>query len=296
MTDFVQTIGTGILVGYVYALLGLSVVIIYKASAAFNFAVGQLLVIGSFLFYAMFAAFGLPLLIAMPLGLMLAGALGALVERLTIKPLMGKDPVLMTKVTLGLYFFLSALINFVLNYSGSPGWQPLHLPDLTIEAKGLLYLSEQMWAGILSLAAFALVLAFIYGSRWGLAIRAVSQNQARAVAFGINAGFILLIIWAMSAACIAVAGIMIANFGPLSAASAMVGFRAFPVVLMGGMDSISGALMAGIAVGICEALVGAYIEPMGLIGFKEVAVYLMMLVVLFIRPHGIFGTVRIERV
>jgi len=296
MIDLIQTVGIGILVGFVYALLGLCIVIIYKASEAFNFAIGQFLVIGSFLFYTMFAALNLPFLIALPLGLLAAGIIGSIVERLTIKPLLGRNPILMTKITLGLYFFLSASVNFVLNYTGSPGWRPLGLPDITLELGELLFLSERIWAGILCLLTFGLVIVFIFRTRWGLAIRAVSESQVKAMAFGINARFILLIIWTISSSCIAVAGIMISNFGILSTSSAPVGFRAFPVVLVGGMDSIHGALIAGVVIGICETLVAAYIEPMGLIGFKEVAVYILMLIVLFIRPYGLFGTVRIERV
>jgi branched-chain amino acid transport system permease protein len=296
MMDFIQTIGIGILVGLVYALLGLSIVIIYKASEAFNFAIGQFLVIGSFLFYAMFAALNLPLLIALPLGLLAAGIMGAIIERITIKPLLGKNPILMTKVTLGLYLFLTASVRFVLTYAGSPGWRPLGLPDITVEVGELLYLSERIWAGMLSLLTFCAVMLFLFRTRWGLAIRAVSENQAKAMAFGIDARFIVLISWALSSGCITVAGVMISNFGILSTTSALAGFRAIPVVLIGGMDSIGGALIAGIAIGICESLVAAYIEPLGLIGFKDVAIYILMLLMLFIRPYGLFGTARIERV
>ncbi len=296
MIDLIQAVGSGILLGSVYALLGLCIVIVYKASEAFNFAIGQFLVIGSFLFYAMFAALRLPFLIALPLGLLAAGITGAIVERFTIKPLLGRDPILMTKITLGLYFFLSASVNFVLGYTGAPGWFPLGLPDITVETGDLLYLSEHIWAGILSLLTFALVIVFLFRTRWGLAIRAVSESQTKAMGFGINARFVLLITWAISSGCIAVAGIMISNIGILSTSSAAVGFRAIPVVLIGGLDSICGALIAGIIVGIFETLVAAYIEPMGLIGFKDTATYILMLIVLFIRPYGLFGTVRIERV
>lgn len=294
MIDLIQTLGSGILVGLVYALLGLCIVIIYKASEAFNFAIGEFLVIGSFLFYVLFFDLDIPFLIALPLGLLAAGIVGAIVERLTIKPLLGRSPISMTIVTLGLAFLLRASVQLIF---GSHSYSFfLNLPDITFEIGGLLYLSDPIWAGILSLATFGLVIVFLFRTRWGLAIRATSEDQAKAMAFGINARFILLIIWAMSAACIAVAGIMISNFGALSSLSAIVGLRAIPVVLIGGMDSIGGALVGGIIVGICEALAGAYIEPMGLIGFKDVAPYIMLLIVLFIRPYGLFGTVRIERV
>lgn len=294
MMDLIQTLGSGVLVGLVYALLGLCIVIIYKASEAFNFAIGEFLVIGSFLFYVLFFDLNIPFVIALPLGLLAAAIAGAIVERLTIKPLLGRSPISMTIVTLGLSFLLRASVQLVF---GSHSYSFfLNLPDITLEIGDLLYLSDPIWAGILSLSTFGLLIVFLFRTRWGLAIRATSENQAKAMAFGINARFILLIIWAMSAVCIAVAGIMISNFGALSSLSGIVGLRAIPVVLIGGMDSIGGALVGGIIVGMCEALAGAYIEPMGLIGFKDVAPYIMLLIVLFIRPYGLFGTVRIERV
>lgn len=294
MTDLIQALGSGTLVGLVYAVLGLCIVTIYRASEAFNFAIGEFLVIGSFLFYVLFFDLNLPFIIALPLGLLAAAITGAIVERLTIKPLLGRSPIAMTIVTLGLAFFLRASVQIVF---GSHTYSFfLDLPDITLEIGDLLFLSDPIWAGMLSLGTFGLVMVFLFRTRWGLAIRATSEDQAKAMAFGIDARFILLIVWAMSSVCIAVAGIMISNFGALSSLTGIVGLRAIPVVLIGGMDSIGGALVGGIIVGICESLAGAYIEPMGLIGFKDVAPYILLLIVLFIRPYGLFGTVRIERV
>jgi branched-chain amino acid transport system permease protein len=355
MIDLIQSVGSGVLVGLVYALLGLCIVIIFKASEAFNFAIGEFLIIGSFLFYTLFfnetipwhkalqlgtvfflffsfilfydknlrlrialpvgiAAgflifsfffFGLKLssfitspilrfMIAFPLGLAAAGGVGAMVERLTIKPLLGRSPISMTIVTLGLGFLLRACVQLIWGSHSYTFF--LDLPDITIEIADLLFLSDPIWAGIFSLIIFGLVIFFLFRTRWGLAIRATSEDQAKAMAFGINARFVLLMVRGISALSIAVAGIMISNFGALSAGMGFVGMRALPVVLIGGMDSIGGALIGGILVGICESLAGAYIEPLGLVGFKEVAPYLLLLIVLFIRPYGFFGTVRIERV
>jgi len=355
MIDLLQTLGSGILVGLVYALLGLCIVIIFKASEAFNFAIGEFLIIGSFLFYILFfndtipwnkalplailififfayilvydqnfrwhtaiplsllaglftffmfyTGLKLPTLIqnpmlrffvALPLGLLVAGIVGAIVERLTIKPLLGRSPISMVIVTLGLAFFLRACAQIIW---GSHSYSFfLDLPDITIDSGNFLFLSDPIWAGILSLMTFGLVILFLFRTRWGLAIRATSEDQSKAMAFGINARFVLLLVWFISALCIAIAGIMISNFGALSVGMGFVGLRAIPVVLIGGMDSIGGALVGGILVGVCEAVAGTYIEPLGLVGFKEVAPYLLLLIVLFIRPYGLFGTVRIERV
>ncbi len=294
MIDLIQSLGNGVLIGLIYGLLGLCIVIIFKASEAFNFAIGEFLVIGSFLFYVLFFDLNLPLFLALPLGLLAAGISGAIIERVTIKPLLGRSPISMTMVTLGLVFFLRAAVQLIF---GSDTYSFfLDLPDITLEVGNFLFLSDPTWAGILALVTFGLVILFLFRTRWGLAIRAVSEDQAKALAFGIDARFILIIIWAISSACIAVAGIMISNFGALSAGSGIVGLRAFPVVLIGGMDSIVGALVGGIIIGICESLAGAYIEPLGLVGFKEVIPYFVMLFVLFIRPYGLLGTVRIERV
>jgi branched-chain amino acid transport system permease protein len=294
MADLLQVLGSGTLVGLVYALLGLGVVIVFRASEAFNFAVGEFLVVGTFLFFVLRFDLRLPLLIALPLGLLAAGAVGGLIEWLTIKPLLGRSPISMTIVTLGLASVLRSLVQLVFGAYTYPF--ELRLPDITVEIGDMLFLSEALWAGILSLVTFGLVILFLFRTRWGVAIRATSESQAKALAFGINAGFILLLVWMVSAVCIAISGIVISNFGSLSYVTGIVGLRAIPVVLIGGMDSIGGALVGGIVVGVCEALVGAYIEPRGLIGFKEVAPYILLLIVLIFRPYGLFGTVRIERV
>lgn len=294
MADVLQLLGSGILVGLVYALLGLGVVIVFRASEAFNFAVGEFLVVGAFFFFVLRFDLRLPLLVALVLALVAAGAVGGLIERLTIKPLLGRNPISMTIVTLGLASILRSTIQLVFGAYTYPF--ELRLPDITVEIGDMLFLSEALWAGILSLVTFGLVILFLFRTRWGVAIRATSESQAKALAFGINAGFVLLLVWVMSAVCIAISGIVISNFGSLSYLTGIVGLRAIPVVLIGGMDSIGGALVGGIIVGVCEAFVGAYIEPRGLIGFKEVAPYILLLVVLIFRPYGLFGTVRIERV
>jgi branched-chain amino acid transport system permease protein len=294
MADLVQSLGSGVLVGMVYALLGLGVVIVFRASEAFNFAVGEFLVVGAFLFLVFNSTLRLPFLVALPLALLAAGAVGGLIERLTIKPLLGRSPISMTIVTLGLANVLRSLVQLVFGAHTYPF--ELRLPDIKLEIGDLLFLSEALWAAMLSLATFGLVILFLFQTRWGVAIRATSESQAKALAFGIDAGFILFLVWMVSAVCIAISGIVISNFGSLSYVTGIVGLRAIPVVLIGGMDSIGGALVGGIIVGVCEALVGAYIEPSGLIGFKEVAPYILLLIVLIFRPYGLFGTVRIERV
>ncbi|MGQ9693809.1 MAG: branched-chain amino acid ABC transporter permease [Thermodesulfobacteriota bacterium] len=294
MADLMQTIGAGILIGCVYGILGLGIVIIFKASEAFNFAIGEFLVVGSFLFYILFFDLHLPFMVALPLGLIAAGGVGALVERLSIKPLLGRSALSMTIITLGLASVLRATMQFIFGAHSYSFF--LELPDLTLELDHILFPSERVWAALLSLLAFLTLIFFLFRTRWGVAIRAISESQVKALAFGIDARFLMLLVWAISSVCIAVAGIMISNFGALSYLTGIVGLRAIPVVLIGGMDSIGGALIGGLIVGLAEALVGSYLEPLGLVGFKDVAPYLLLLIVLFIRPYGLWGTVRIERI
>jgi branched-chain amino acid transport system permease protein len=173
MTGLVQSLGNGVLIGLVYALLGLCIVIIFKASEAFNFAVGEFLVIGSFAFYVLFFDFGLPFLIALPLGLLIAGIVGAIVERFTIKPLLGRSPISMTIVTIGLWFFLRACVQL---YFGNHSYSFfLELPDISLSIGNFLFLSDPIWAGILSIGTFALVILILFRTRWGLAIRSISM-------------------------------------------------------------------------------------------------------------------------
>jgi branched-chain amino acid transport system permease protein len=292
--DFLQSLGSGILAGLVYGLLGLGIVLIFRASEAFNFAVGEFLVVGGFLFYILYFSWHLPFLVALPIGLGAAAAFGAIVERATIKPLMGRSALSMTIITLGLSNILAGGLQATAGSNPYPF--SLGLPDLTVELGILIYPSPQVWAGILSLVFFCLVLFFLYRTRWGLVIQATSESQPKALCFGINPQFVLLLVWAIATVCIAAAGIGIANLGALSYQTSLVGLRAMPVVLIGGLDSIPGALVGGLIVGVVEALTGAYLEPLGLIGFKEVVPYLVLLITLFIRPYGLFGTVRIERI
>jgi branched-chain amino acid transport system permease protein len=296
MMDLVQAIGNGLLLGAVYALLGLCIVLIYKASGVFNFAIGQFLIIGAYLFYFFYSGLSLPVYVSLPLGILAAAAMGSLIERLTINPLLGRDPIFMTKATLGLYFFLGALLQIGLVYLGSPGWAPLNLPDISLQSDDLVFLSENIWAAVFAGLTFLAVALFFFFSHWGLAIRAVSEDQAKALAYGIDSRFILMLAWALSAVSVAICGILISNAGILSASIASVGFRAIPVALIGGFDSVLGALIAGCLIGVFETIIAMYVEPLGLIGFKDVAVYILMLIVLFIRPSGLFGTVPIERV
>jgi branched-chain amino acid transport system permease protein len=292
--DFLQSLGSGILGGLVYGLLGLGLVLIFRASEAFNFAVGEFLVLGAFLFYILYFDWHLPFLLALPLGLGAAGLFGAVVEHATIRPLMGRPALAMTIITLGLSNILAGGLQATagsIPYSFSLG-----LPNLTLELGPLINPSQRLWGGIISLVFFCLVILFLYRTRWGLVIQATSESQPKALCFGINAQFVLLLVWGIAAVCIAASGIVVANFGALSYQTSVVGLRAIPVVLIGGLDSIPGALAGGLIVGVVEALTGAYVEPLGLIGFKEVVPYLVLLIVLFIRPYGLFGTVRIERV
>ena len=224
MIDLIQTLGAGLLIGCVYGLLGLGIVIIFRASEAFNFAIGEFLVVGSFLFYVFFFDLHLPFLIALPLGLLAAGAVGAIVERLSIKPLLGRSALSMTIITLGLASVLRSSVQLIFgahSYSFS-----LELPDTSLEFGSLLFPSERVWAGLLSVVAFGLILFFLFRTRWGVAIRATSESQSKAMAFGIDARFILLMVWALSSMCIAVAGVMISNFGALSFLTGIAGLRA----------------------------------------------------------------------
>src|SRR3989304_6606772 len=149
----------------------------------------------------------------------------------------------MTIVTLGLPGVLRSLVQLVFGAYTYPF--ELRLPNITVEVGDMLFLSEALWAGILSLVTFGLVILLLFRTRWGVAVRATSESQAKALAFGIDSGFILLLVWMVSAVCIAISGIVISNFGSLSYVTGIVGVRAVPVVLIGGGGSIGGGGRAG---------------------------------------------------
>ncbi len=294
MDFLLQAMFVGIIKGSIYVIIALSMVIIYKSSEVFNFAVGEFCTLGAIMFF--FAArTGLPLPLVFLLFVILCGLAGMIIEKIVIQPLMGRDPLSTTLVTIGLSSFLVGL--FQITIGSTPISLEIKLPVLMLEIGDLFLTSEQVWSMIFAVLAIGLLLLFYQFSRWGIIMRATAEGQVKAMVFGINTRYILTLTWAIAAIVAAMGGLVVAWSGTLTYNMGIIGLVAIPVVLVAGLDSIGGCIIGGILIGVVESLTSFYFEDAtGLKGFRSVTPYLFLLIVLMIRPTGLFGQVRIERV
>ena len=294
MEYLVQVIGSGVLQGLVYALIAVSLVLIYKSSEVFNFSVGEFCTVGAIFFFIL-NALGLPIWLAIPGFLVMSALFGALVEKLIIDRLIGRDPMSITLVTIGIS---SILIGCMLVFFGAnPEPIELALPDLTLDFAGALFISTQVWNGLIAALAMLALLLFYKFATMGILMRATADSQVKSIVLGINARRILTITWGIAGAVAALGGLVVANGSAVSYDMGVVGLAAIPVVLLGGLESIPGAILGGLIIGLVETTTTFYLEPwLGLPGFQAISPYIVLLVILLIRPQGLFGQEMIERV
>ncbi|MCB9796661.1 MAG: branched-chain amino acid ABC transporter permease [Alphaproteobacteria bacterium] len=298
MSTFLQLLGSGLALGVIYALVALGFVVIYRASQVFNFAQGELLTVGAF---AMVSLTGLGL----PWGLSLIGAmgltalLGAAIERAVLRPLVGR-PVFVTVIVtifIGLILRALVLIAFGTDPRGMPTpWDTTAAVELG-GASLLVNALAAMLAGVVALVGF---IALMRGTKLGVAMRATASDQETALALGIPVGKVFGASWAIAGAFAALAGIFLAMF-PRSADANLgyVALRAFPAVIVGGLDSVLGTVIAALLLGALEVLAQGYVNPhLGEFGknFHAVFPYLVMILFLIVRPYGLLGTRDVERV
>ncbi|MBW1786163.1 MAG: branched-chain amino acid ABC transporter permease [Deltaproteobacteria bacterium] len=294
MAFLVQAIIIGMVKGAIYVIIALSMVIVYKSSRVFNFAIGEFCTMGAALYFAA-TLFGLPFYLMLPIFLIFVVIAAGAIEKILIEPLSGRDPFSAIMVTIGLSIFLIGLFQITVGTSGEN--VEVNLPDLTFEAGQFFFTSEQIWSSILAVSCIAILLVFYNYTRWGIIMRATAEGQVKAMAFGINTRFALMLTWIISSIVAAIAGVLVAWTGTLTYNMGIVAFVAIPVVLVAGLESILGCILGGLMVGIVESLTTFYLEPaIGLEGFRMVTPYLFLLLVLMIRPTGLFGQVEIERV
>jgi branched-chain amino acid transport system permease protein len=291
---FLQALIVGVIKGGVYVIIALSMVIIYKSSHVFNFAVGEFCTLGG-IFFLVAASTNLPLPLVFAMFLLLCMAGGGVIEKIVIEPLMGRDPLATTLCTIGLSIFLVGLYQIALGTY--PKALDVQLPNYTRELGDLLFTSEQVWTTLFALGSLSALLLFYQFTRWGVVMRATAEGQVKAMAFGINTRHVLTLTWAIAAIVAGLGGVIVAWTGSLQYNMGHIGLVAIPVVLVAGLDSIGGCIIGGMLVGVVESLTIFHLEPLsGLEGFRSVSPYLVLLIVLMIRPTGLFGQVHIERV
>ncbi|MBU1740526.1 MAG: branched-chain amino acid ABC transporter permease [Proteobacteria bacterium] len=335
MEKLLECLVGGVFTGGTYALIALGFVLIYKATGVINFATGELMMWGACLCWTLLApqASGLPILLVFPLTLFLAGLLAALVERVVLRPMIGQPIISAIMITIGLAAILKGLAEFIWMsglfwkdifrppfpfFLPAFGWEATAFPglpdgfwDVVLQSGYLPSLAPvkdaQFWAITVSasdfwgliLAVIAVIgfMAFFRYSRVGLAMRATATDQLVAQSMGISVGRIFGVSWIMAGMAAAVGGMILGNMNSeISSQMGVYGLMVFPVVILGGFDSIGGAILAGIIIGVVENLSGVYLTKYLGQNIEHVVPFVVLVVILFIRPYGLFGKPIIERV
>jgi branched-chain amino acid transport system permease protein len=287
-------LSNGVLIGLMYSLIALGFVLVYKATDAVNFAQGEFVMIAGFVAVGALTVAGIPLGFSILLALAAMIAFGFGLERVMLRKLIGRPVIAVVMATIGLAAILRGLGPFGI-FQGTRTL-PLPIRDEPFIVGPLFIPPIQLVGGVVSLLFLAGFSYFFLRSRKGIAMRAVADNQQVAMAMGINVQRYFGLAWAMTGVVSALGGVLWGNMLGVDVNLALVGFKVFPVVILGGLDSIPGAIIGGLIVGIVENVAAGYVDPFVGGGTKDFAPYVLMIVALMIRPYGMFGKRIIERV
>lgn len=294
MLFFAALLVDGLLASAIYALVALAFVVVYKASGAINFALGELAMLGSRL-----VATGIH---AMELGL--AGAIGSAsagmvvvalaFNRLVLRHMVGRPLISLIMVTLGLGALIRGAAPLV--FGAVPGAIPLPIPSDPLDVFGVLVPAGRLVAATIAITCITAVSAFFRFSRTGLALRAISDDQQVAMAMGIDVHGHVALTWAMVGVISVFTGALWTFTSGGGLGVVIIGLKVFPILVVGGLDSVPGIMVGAVLIGVLESLAAGYLDPLLGAGFSSIAPYLLLLAVLFVRPYGMFGRPRIERV
>jgi len=287
---FIQLTITGLANGAILALAALGFVIVFKATGVINFAQGYFLLLGAYLVWAGIVQFGMPWYFAVVVALGVAVLVGLATERFVLRPLVGENVISVIMVTIGLSFVLQGVIQFV--WGAEPRPMPAFIPRGAVEVLGVPVSVNRIWSVVLAGAVLTALTVFFQRSKHGVAMRAVADDQQAAMTVGISTRRVFALAWALAAASAVLAGVIVANLFGVSGDVALFGLLVFPVVILGGLDSVPGAIVAGGVIGLLVSYTAGYVGG----GLQQVIPYVVLVLILLVRPYGLFGEVRIERV
>lgn len=293
MSAILEHLVIGIAVGSVYSIVALGFVLIYKATGIFNLAQGSLMCLGAYLCYVFSITVGLPFYVAVILTLAVAFALGLLVEALFLRRMIGQPHLSVLMVTIGMYLMIRGLVLIIWGvYSKS---LPSYLPTEPVTVVGANVLPIFIVALIAAAILFTTFILFFKFTSIGVAMRATQDNQQVAQSVGISVKRVFGVSWAIASLTAAAGGIIVGTILSVGYLLDDFGFKVLPAVILGGLESIPGALIGGLVLGIAEHFGAAYLGSW-LIGIEDVIPYIILLVLLLIVPYGIFGLKRIKRI
>jgi len=284
---------SGASIGLMYSLIALGFVLVYKATDAINFAQGEFVMLAGMVVVTVLGAQA-PLIAAIVVVLLVMIGFGFGLEKVVLRPLLGRPVVAVIMATIGVAALLRGWGPLVLGIETRN--LPLPIGDEPIAIGPATLPPIQVLGAVVALLFFLVFNWFFKKSRMGVAMRAVADNQQVAQAMGINVERYFAIAWAMAGIVSALGGVVWGSMLGVDVQLALVGLKVFPVVILGGLDSIGGALIGGLIIGIVESLAAGYLDPYVGGGTKDFAPYVLMILVLMVRPYGIFGRRQIERV
>ena len=295
MTFFLQLVVTGFALGMVYALIAIGFVIILKCSNAFNIAQGHFVLIGGYVGYTFLVTLHFPVWLALLSTILVAALLGLLVERLALRPLVGQSELAIIMMTIALATVLEGLATLI--WGGE--YKTYHgvLPTITLKLGQISVPPESLIGLMVSIVAVTLLMLLFRYTRIGLAMRATAEDLQVVQSLGISATTVYAVSWVISSVVGMIGGVLLGGVSGVMIPLAEIGLKAFAVVLLGGVNSIGGAIVAGIMLGMLENLASGYLDPLlpgG--GLAQVFPFVVMIIVLVFRPYGLFGMARIERI
>ncbi len=283
--QLVQLVVSGIAQGCIYGLIALGFVLIYKATETVSFAQGELMMLGAFCGLALMTMLGFPFWLAVPASIAAMALLGFAAERLVIRPVLGQPAFAIVMLTIGIGYVARGLITMIPAIGTETHTLPVPYKDAVAKWGELVINIEQM----VVIAATALLCGLLFllfrFSRVGIAMQASSQNQLAAYYMGIPVQRLNGLVWGLASAVAAVAGLLLAPITFVHANMGFIGLKAFPAAVVGGFGSLPGAIVGGLVIGIVEALSGFYLPE----GFKDIAAYVVVLIMLMVKPNGLFG-------
>jgi len=294
MRILLELVLSGIMVGSIYALVALGWTVIYKCSGVLNLAMGELTLIGAYVCLTYYQ-WGFPFPVALVATLITGFILGLVTERLFLRRMIGEPILSIIMITAGLSFFFRAVVGFVWG-TDTVVFTPPVFPQEPLRFFGMVFGQVYLWSFA---AAILLLLVFVWffaRSRWGLAMQATADDEMAALSLGVSAKRVYALAWAIAFMAAGVGGTLLGNINGLNISVGYLGLLVLPAVVLGGLNSIPGAIVGGIAIGILQNLSDAYIGPLTQGGVKEIAPFVFMVAVLLIRPYGLWGWVKIERV
>ena len=283
--QFLQLLISGIAQGCIYGLIALGFVLIYKATETVSFAQGELMMLGAFGGLASMSMLGFPFWLAVLASIVGMGLFGFLLERIVIRPILGQPAFSIVMLTIGIGYVARGLITMIPDIGTQTHTMPVPYKDQIWKLDGLVLNVEQM----VVIAATAVLCGLLYTtfkySKLGIAMQASSQNQLAAYYMGIPVKRINGLVWGLAAAVAAIAGLLLAPITFVHANMGFIGLKAFPAAVVGGFGSLPGAIVGGLIIGIVESMAGFYAPD----GVKDVAAYVVVLVMLMVKPNGLFG-------